>query len=229
MITAVIIQPSYLPWLGFFEQLWRSDVFVFYDDVQFDKNGWRNRNRIKTAQGIQWLSVPVHVALGEKINAVKIDNSTNWKKKQLRTIEIAYSKTPYFDKYFQIIETILLQDWCLLTDLNISLIKEISKVLGIERNILLSSEMNISEGGKTGRLVNICKSLGADLFYEGSKGSSYVEEDVFLKNGIRVEYQNYDHPIYKQWYGDFIPYLSIIDLLFNHGPESLIILTRKKT
>jgi len=223
---AVILQPGYLPWLGFFEQMWQSDFFVFYDDVQFDKNGWRNRNRIKTANGIQWLTVPVHITLGDKVKDVRIDNTQNWQKKHLRSLELAYSKSPFLKNYFGIFKDIISKKWEYLIDLDVRLIHQINEILGIERKIFFSSKLNVVGGEKTGRLINICKFLGAKIFYEGSAGRNYIDINEFEKAGIKIEYQNYKHPTYSQLHGEFLPCLSIIDLIFNEGSKSLEILTK---
>lgn len=223
--TAVILQPSYLPWLGYFEQIWKSDVFVLYDDVQFDKNGWRNRNRIKTPDGPRWLTVPVRAHLGAKINEVEIDNRQNWRKKHLKNIESAYQKAPYFEEYFEYFKKIYEQEWKYIAELDIFLIHLINDFLGLDRQILRSSELGLTGGGKVGRLVEICRSLKADVFYEGQAGKNYIDDKEFEDNDIRIIYQNYRHPSYRQSYGDFAPYLSVIDLLFNEGPKSLEIIT----
>lgn len=225
MKTTVILQPSYLPWLGYFEQIYRSDIFVFYDDAQFDKNGWRNRNRIKTKDGVQWLTVPVKVSLGDKIKDVRIDNSSKWYQKHLKTVELAYKKAKFFEENFKILEKILSQHWDYLVDLDVTLIKEINKILGMGKNLIYSSQIGVREGGSTSRLVNICSKLGADTFYEGASGRDYIIAEEFKKAKIKLVYQNYKHPVYTQLYGDFLSHLSIIDLIFNEGPNSLKILT----
>jgi len=224
-----ILQPGYLPWLGFFEQLYRSDVFVIYDDVQYDKQGWRNRNRIKTAHGIQWLTVPVHVRLNEfpLINQIEIDKWMNWRSKHLSSVSQNYSKTAFFKKYIDIFRVIYAQEWEYLIDINMAFILKLADCLGMkDKKIILSSTLNV-EGDRLERLVKICKKLNADTFYQGSGGRSYMDEDYFLKNDIKIQYQDYLHPSYNQLYGEFIPYLSVIDLLFNHGEDSLNILINK--
>jgi hypothetical protein len=221
-----ILQPGYLPWLGFFEQMHRSDVFVIYDDVQYDKEGWRNRNRIKTANGIQWLTVPVHVKLTEHplIVGTKIDNTVNWRKKHLASMKQNYAKAPFFKGYIHIFEHAYSKEWEYLVDLDIYFIAKLAECLGMgNKNIIRSSTLDL-KGDRIGRLINLCKLFGADTFYEGASGKNYIDENEFLSHGIKVEFQNYQHPIYNQLYGDFIPYLSVVDLLFNHGTESLKIL-----
>jgi hypothetical protein len=222
-----ILQPGYLPWLGFFEQLYRSDLFVMYDDVQYDKQSWRNRNRIKTAHGTQWLTVPILFKFqnASLVKEVQIDNKQQWKKKHLRAIRLSYSKTPFYKSYIDIFEEAYSREWEYLVDIDLYFIKELADCLGLgDRKIVRSSTLHIG-GNRLERLVNICKRFQADTFYEGAAGRNYIDEGYFEKQGITVEYQDYHHPVYKQLYGDFVPYLSVIDLLFNHGDGSLAILT----
>lgn len=224
-----ILQPSYLPWLGFFEQLNKSDIFIIYDDVQYDKNGWRNRNKIKTPNGSQWLTVPVHIKFEEHplIMNVKIDNKKNWRKTHLYSIRQNYSKAPFYKEYINIFEEAYLKDWDYLVDVNMYFISKLLECLGIKnKKMVKSSTINV-EGGRIQKLVNICKVFKADIFYEGLKGMEYIDERSFNDNGIKVEYQNYKHPEYNQLYGDFISYLSVIDLLLNHGEDSLGILMKE--
>lgn len=224
-MKAGILQPGYLPWLGFFEQVYKSDIFVIYDDVQFDKNGWRNRNRIKTANGVQWLTIPVFLKSQNKplIKDVRIDNKINWKKKHLESIKVNYSKAEFYLQYYSMFEELLSKDWDFLIELDMEFIFRICHALGIKREIKFSSEMSV-DGDKNARLINICKKFNANKFFEGQSGKDYMDIDLFKKNGIEVEFQNYKHPEYRQLYGDFIPYLSIVDLLFNEGEKSLQIL-----
>lgn len=229
-MTVGILQPGYLPWLGFFEQLYKSDVFVLYDDVQYDRDGWRNRNRIKTPNGIQWLTVPVifNYNYSPNINQVRIDNSKNWRKKHLSSIKQNYSKAKFFKNYIDLFEDIFNRNWELIVDIDVFLIRSFAELLGLGgKKIYLSSELNVV-GDRISRLINICKMFNGDIFYEGAAGKQYIDDEIFLKNGIKVEYQNYQHPIYPQLYGDFVSHLSIIDLLFNCGNESLDILANIK-
>jgi hypothetical protein len=225
-MTAVILQPSYLPWLGFFEQMYRSDIFVIYDDVQYDKGGWRNRNRIKTAHGPLWLTVPVHIKMGMLIKDVRINNHINWAKKHLKSIYNWYHKANFFEEYFPYFEAILSKKWEFLVDLDLELISLINKLLGIKRKIILSSSLKV-QGDRIQRLLKILKLIGADIFYEGASGKNYIREEDFEKEGIKVIFQDYQHPVYPQLYDKFVPYLSVIDLLFNCGGESLYIILNK--
>jgi len=221
-----ILQPGYLPWLGFFEQMHGSDIFVVYDDVQYDKESWRNRNRIKTAKGIQWLTVPVLINFEEHplIGEVKINNTVNWSKKHFSSIKQNYSKAPFFKKYIPIFDEAYSKKWEYLIDIDMYFILKLAECLGIrDKRIVQSSTLNI-EGDRIGRLVKICNLFDADIFYEGASGKNYIDEKSFIDRGVRIEYQDYKHPIYNQLYGNFIPYLSVVDLLFNCGDESLSIL-----
>jgi hypothetical protein len=226
----VILQPSYLPWLGYFDQMFKSDVFVIYDDVQFDKHGWRNRNRIKTAQGVQWLTVPV-LTKGRNfpLNCdVEINNTAAWQDKHLKSLKQNYVQAPWFDKSFAAFEAILQRPFRFLIDLNLELISAIKNNLRLTTHICRASELSVPRSGKTERLIEICQKFGADTFLEGEAGQNYIDEALFAQHGIRLEYQRYQHPIYQQLHGEFVPYLSIVDLLFNHGSGSLEILTNKK-
>lgn len=221
-----ILQPSYLPWLGYFEQMHRADVFVFYDDVQFEKGSWRNRNRIKTPQGAQWLTVPV-LTKGRDfppINEVGVNNAEPWRKKHLRTLAQYYSKAPHYAQYAPALADIIDQPWDRLCHLNIALTRHLAAVLGITTPVLLASELGVPGSGAP-RLVDILERLGGTVFYEGAAGRDYIDEALFSSRGMRVEFQDYKHPVYAQLHGEFVPYLSVVDLLFNHGPDSLSILT----
>lgn len=224
-----ILQPGYLPWLGFFEQMYKSDVFVIYEDVQYDKHGWRNRNRIKTANGVQWLTVPILVKFEEHplISEVEVDNKQNWRKKHLSAIQQSYSKAPFYKEYAGIFEEAYSRDWEYLIDIDMYFITKLSECLGMGSKKIIRSSTLDATGDRVERLVNMCKMFKADTFYEGAAGRKYLDEKHFAGHGIRLEFQDYKHPVYNQLYGDFVPYLSVIDLLFNHGEESLAILTNR--
>jgi hypothetical protein len=226
-----ILQPGYLPWLGFFEQVYKSDVFVIYDDVQYDKHSWRNRNRIKTPQGALWLTVPVITRFEDRTltKDILIDNKTNWRKKHLLSIRHNYSRAPFFLQYIPLFEETYSREWETLIDLDLFLIERLINALGMtDKRLVRSSTLKVT-GARVDRLIAICKRFQADTFYEGASGKNYIDENIFSDQGIRVVYQEYSHPVYRQIHGDFVPYLSLIDLLFNHGPESLAILTNRAT
>ncbi len=227
-----IIQPGYLPWLGFFEQVSRCDVFVYLDDVQYTKNDWRNRNRIKTKDGTQWLSVPVSYSFGQKIKDVHINNSQPWYRNHLQALKMWYSRSAYYKGYIEELDYILRRDRKYLIDLNVELSSWVMKLLGLNPQIRFSSEILIDSNDKQMRLVQICKVLNCNYFYEGKLGQQYIDVNLFRDEGITVKYQEYSHPYYQQqWLKEqnYISHLSIIDLLFNCGPDSLDILTGLKT
>jgi hypothetical protein len=225
-----ILQPGYLPWLGFFEQVYRTDIFVIYDDVTFDKGGWRNRNRVKTPQGWCWLTVPVikEKLMTTLIREVKICYKSDWRKKHLATLQQNYRRAPHYADINPIIEKAYGMSWERLIDLDMYFIEEFMRYLGIERKLFFSSALGI-EGDRNTRLIKICRHFGAERFYEGEAGQSYMDVALFQKNGIEVIFQDYQHPVYSQVNGNFVPYLSTIDLLFNHGRESNeIIISQRK-
>ncbi|RJQ72930.1 MAG: hypothetical protein C4519_18315 [Desulfobacteraceae bacterium] len=221
-----ILQPGYLPWLGFFEQMQRADVFVYYDDVQFEKGSWRNRNRIKTAQGPQWLTVPV-LTKGHSfplIKDVRINNAQPWAVKHIKAITQNYGKAFYFAEYASGLFAVLEKKWAFLLDLDVALVTWLREQLGIATPVLFSSELGIA-GRNVERLIAIIHHLNGTVFYEGKAGMDYIEPALFQAEGIEVSFQEYEHPVYPQLYDGFTPFLSIIDLVLNCGPDSLAILT----
>jgi hypothetical protein len=224
-MRVTILQPSYLPWLGYFEQMHRSDQFVLYDDVQFTRRDWRNRNRIRVQEGSIWLTVPViqKNKFEQNLLETKIDNSTSWKRKHLETIRCHYSKTPFFDLHFPWCEKIFNSEWNFLLDLSLETIQYLKGQLKINTPLLRSSELG-GTGDKTERLISICKQLGATHYLSGESARNYISEKDFSDQGIELEYQEYQHPEYPQRYEGFVPFLSTIDLLFNCGNKSLDLL-----
>jgi WbqC-like protein family len=224
-MRVVILQPSYLPWLGFFDQLHRCDCFVIYDDVQYTRRDWRNRNRILTPQGLQWLTVPVlnkgryHQSIAE----AAIDYSQHWIRKHLNAMKLGYQHARFFADYYPTIEQILTQAPNLLLDLNLRLIRQIAAWLGITTPLIYASQLQAT-GSSTARLVDICRKLNATHYLTGNAANAYLDLTAFEIANIVVEYQNYQHPVYTQLSREFIPWLSIVDLLFNHGRDSLAIL-----
>ena len=216
MIVA-IHQPEYLPWLGFFKKMMNVELFVFLDDVQFRKKGWQNRNRIRINDGTALLSIPVHTHSYPKINEVTIDNEKNWSIRHKKSILYNYARAPYFDEIKDFIESIFEKKFQYLLDLNTEIIKFIMNELEIKSKIVFSSELEISKKGSD-RVLDICKAVGADHYITGTFwAESNLRVEEFKKSNIDVEFQKFQHPIYKQIHGEFIPEMSIIDLLFNEG------------
>ena len=218
-----IHQPQYLPWLGYLDKIDKADVFVLLDNVQFKKNEWQNRNRIKTAQGCQWMTVPVLYRLPEKINEVRINNKTNWSRKHLQALITNYSKSTYFDNYKSFFEDIFNRSWDHLVDINIEIIKFLISALELKTKLVMASDLKLREE-PTERLIDICKTLNGNKYLAGNDGNKYMNLELFDKEGIEVIFQDFKHPVYNQLFGDFEPYLSAIDLLFNCGDNSLEIL-----
>jgi len=236
-VKAVILQSGYIPWLGYFDLIEKADVFVFLDDVQWTTRDWRNRNRVRTPEGWSWLTVPVQLRKPHYeyiVKDVEIDNSRNWQEKHLRTLKSCYKKAPYFDEAYPLFDSILSKKQKFVVDLNYELLFGICNYIGLKgTRFLFSQEMSISrEIKKTGKLISILEEIrGVTTYISGPSAKSYIEESKFEGKGIKVEWHNYQHPYYRQntWGSNiFIPYLSIIDLLFNHGTESLNILSCSK-
>lgn len=223
MTTVAILQPGFLPWLGFFDQMIRSDRFVYYDDVQFDKHGWRNRNRIKAASGPAWLTVPVRHSghHGQSIAETEIDHTRPWSQKMVRTIEQAYARSPHCRRYTQELGEVLCAEpkTTLLLDLDLRIIELMRRWLEIDTPVVRASALGI-EGGQSDRLVAICRHFGADRYLSGNAAKSYLAQELFDAAGISVVWQDYQHPEYRQLHGAFIPYLSALDLVLNLGPDS---------
>ena len=216
MIVA-IHQPEYLPWLGFFKKMMNVELFVFLDDVQFRKKGWQNRNRIRINDGTTLLSIPVHTHSYPKINEVTIDNEKNWSIRHKKSILYNYARAPYFDEIKDFIESIFEKKFQYLVDLNTEIIKFIMNELEIKSKIVFSSELEISKKASD-RVLDICKAVDADHYITGTFwAESNLRVEEFKKSNIDVEFQKFQHPIYKQIHGEFIPEMSIIDLLFNEG------------
>jgi len=221
-----VLQPGYLPWLGFFEQMLSVDVFVLYDDVQYDRRGWRNRNRLKSPNGPVWLTVPV-IQKGKYhqiIRDVIIDNSRPWRKKHIGTVETFYRKAPYFERLFPEFSEILNRDWEYLWELDLALIRWMSGIIGIGTPIKLASELHVP-GTKSERLLEICHKLGADEYYSGAAARHYLDLSLFsasweVAGGVKVHFQEYNHPVYPQLHGQFVSHLSTLDLLMIAAPEA---------
>jgi WbqC-like protein family len=223
-MIAVILQPSYIPWRGYFDQIRRADLFVFYDDVQYDKHGWRNRNQIKTAQGKQWLTIPVHssgVTQGVPIKAVKIDQSKPWAKNHLKALTISYSKAPCFKQYLPLLESFYARRDEFIADFTVEITIKLARELGNSHTrFMRSSELDGITGEKTDRLIQILKRVGATHYISGPSAQDYIETEKFAAADITLEYIRYDYPEYPQLYPPYDPFVSVLDLLFMLGSDS---------
>lgn len=223
--TLVVLQPGYLPWLGFFDQLRRSDTFVLYDDVQYDKGGWRNRNRLKSAGGPTWLTVPVRTKgrPRQRLLDVEIDNGQRWARQHISTIRQLYARAPFLGRYLPGLVEVLSRPWARLVDLDIELTSLLSGWLDLDRRVLRSSQMGIGGRG-TRRLVDIALETGATRYLSGDAARAYLDEAMFAERGIEVEWHGFRHPTYPQQHGAFVPYLSALDLLMNCGEGATAVL-----
>lgn len=223
-MKCVILQPSYIPWRGFFHLIQKADVFVFYDDVQYDHRGWRNRNRIAGPQGSQWLTIPVRhkgaIINQIPINEIRIDSESDWNKKHCSSLRHVYRRTPHFDRYWPLVESFYLDTPKLLADFTIETTIALARELGLEQTRFLRASDLPSNGQKTDRLLCILRHLGADHYISGPSAKDYLEEEKFQASGITLEYMEYDYPEYPQVQQTFDPHLSILDLLFMVGPEA---------
>lgn len=222
-MNCVILQPSYIPWRGYFHLIQKADVFVFYDDVQYDKHGWRNRNRIKTANGSIWLTIPVkskgNVVDDLPINTVEIDWARDWAKKHWRTLEQTYGKAPYFSRYSPLLKAHYAKRSASLCDWTIELTVLLANELGLERKFVRASELG-AQGSRTARLMDILRKLGASHYISGPSARDYLEENLLKEAGISLEYIEYNYGSYPQLYPPFDPHVSILDLLFMTGPDT---------
>lgn len=217
-----IHQPNYLPWSGYFHKMESADLFLILDTVQYVKHEYDNRCKIKTPNGEQWLTVPISPPrLGTPITEVMLANETDLSRQSWKTIKNNYSQSPYFADYKDELHEIYNQKWGSLRDLNIKIIQMIQSRLGIETPLEIASMLPERTLKGTDLLISYCKELGATIYLSGIGGKNYLKQEQFEKNNIRLEFQNYTPIVYPQMFGDFIPNLSVIDLLFNCGKESL--------
>lgn len=215
-------QPNYIPWIGYFHKMARADKFILADDVQYTSQSYTNRTRIKTARGRHWLSVPV-LTRGrgcQPIKDVRIDRSKNWRKKHWKTLCVNYTYAPFFDHYADFFEKLYRKEWTFLADLNIAILEFLRREFAICTPLYLSSELDLKLENSTGRIINMVKVLNCDQYISGRGASvDYLEEDLFREAGIELIYDDFDHPYYRQQFGEFLPNLGAIDLLFNEGPR----------
>jgi len=225
-----IHQPNYLPWLGYFSKIKQSDLFILFDDVQFPrgKKHFGHRNRIKTNfNASKWLTVPIQNKSDMvSFNDTDINYSLDWNKEHLRLIEIFYKEAPHFNKYFTDISELLLKEYANLTELSKKLIVYFMKELKINTEVKLSSDfggVGLTGSDKIFNILEKVRSYAHTVEYISGSGEGsrrYIEEGEFKKRRINLHWQEYEHPVYNQLFNGFMPYLSVIDLLFNEGKES---------
>ncbi len=219
-----IHQLHYLPWLRYFEKIARSDVFVVLDSIQYNKNGWQNRNRIKGPQGAVLLTVPVRVGYQQRLDEVRINKASPWRRKHWRGIVQCYGKAPFFDRYAPMLEETYAQSWESLNGLNRHMLHLFVDALGIDTSIVYASDLD-APGEATERLVQLVQTVGGTQYYSGAFAlEAYLDAKVLASAQIELVLQEWRAPVYPQRYGAFIPDLSILDLLMNCGPDALSII-----
>lgn len=223
-MKAVILQPSYIPWRGYFDQIRKADVFVFYDCVQYDDRGWRNRNKIKTPQGAQWLTVPVNSkgcqTLQTPIADISIAWDTPWAERHLKALQLNYRKALFFPDYEELLKSIYSRRDEKLADFTCATTELIARELGISHTRFIRSSNLPAEGSKSDRLLSILRHLGASHYISGPSARDYMELDKFTNAGISVEFMDYNYRSYPQLHGPFEPQVTVLDLLFNVGARA---------
>jgi hypothetical protein len=214
-----MIQPNFLPWRGYFDFIDDVDLFIIYDDVKYTHRDWRNRNKIKTNNGLKWISVPVIHNSNTLINEALIDYSSRWVEKQIKTITLSYQNAKYFEVYSKELFNILMAKPKLLSELNYNLIKWIMKELEINTRLQFASEFK-KTGSKFDKPLKILKLVGATEYLSGPTAKEYTEINKYNNANIKVEYKEYNYKEYPQLWGSFLPNVSILDLLFNCGDNS---------
>jgi len=215
-----VIQSCFIPWRGYFDFIRSVDLFVVYDDVQYSKNGWRNRNRIKTPQGTRWITVPVrHHSLSQLICETEIDEKHDWRATHTRLWEENYGGAPYYQDVLAILGRLGLRTEDTISGLNIALIKTILAYMEIDTQLMLSSELNLG-GKKTNRLIELLTRVEANIYLSGPSADAYLDKDAFRHAGIGLEYKSYDYEPYPQLWGEFDGAVTVLDLIANCGPTS---------
>jgi hypothetical protein len=216
-------QPAYIPWLGYFDKIASADVFVYLDTVQFEKNSFINRNKIKTPQGALWLTIPVKTKghTCASLRTTEIDDAQPWRAKHLKSIEMNYRKAPRFEECFPKIEALMLMPESNLAEYCFHQLRFWLDELAIDTQVVRSSKLPV-ESTKSNLILDICRHFSAGHYLSGALGLNYLIEDDFRKKGVAIEYQSFTPQAYPQLWGDFIPYLSILDWWMNTADDSLI-------
>lgn len=215
-----VIQSSFIPWRGYFDFVASVDLFVFHDDLQYTKGDWRNRNRIKTSKGTEWLTVPIHYhKVSQLICETLIDNSTSWSVKHINKWKAEYRAAPHLDDVLDILHGIEDCQEKTISQLNLKSIRRICEYLNISTPMLQSSELSLT-GNKTDRLIDLLKKLNASTYLSGPSADTYLDKEAFRRNGIQLEYKSYDYTPYPQLWGEFVGEVTVLDLIANCGPEA---------
>lgn len=215
-------QPQYLPWLGYFDKMDRVDLFVLLDVVQYKKNEWQNRNRIRTADGWQWLTVPVHYRFPMRIHEVGIDESSSWRRKHGEALRTQYARAARRDAILPRLLALLQEEAPDLASLNTRTVKLLAELLGVRTPIVSASKLGPLPEGADERLIHLCRHFGCTTYLAGAGGQEYMDLRTYRRAGIEVRFQAFRHPLYRQVYPSFEPNLSAVDLLLNEGPGTIL-------
>jgi hypothetical protein len=211
-------QPAYLPWLGYLDKIASVDVFVYLDTVQFEKNSYTNRNRIKTPQGVQWLTVPVRQKghITQTLEQTEIDETKPWRSKNLKSVAMSYARAGHFRECFEKLEALHAEQDGLLAGLCWKQLRFWLEEFAIATEIVRASELPVS-GRKSGLILELCRHFGVDYYLSGSLGRDYLQADEFAAAGVHIAFQDYVSPVYPQLWGEFVPNLSVVDYWMNCG------------
>lgn len=221
-MIAAVMQPTYLPWMGYFDLLDQADVFVLLDTVAFSRQSWQQRNRILAGGTVQWLTVPVRHALGTPIREIAVDTSRPWRRKHWGSLEQAYRRAPFWAEERGLLAPVYEREWRLLAELDVSLIRALAARLGIGTELVLASSLAPAAGGREDALVDICRQVGAGTYLSPAGAAVYLASDArFAAHGIELRFHAYEHPVYAQPGTEFVSHLSVVDLLANVGPAAL--------
>jgi hypothetical protein len=227
-LRGTILQPLYLPWMGYFEMIAAAEVFVIFDHVPFARKSWQSRNRIKGPNGEVMLNVPVEREhRGNPISGIRVNYSqgdpleNHWK-----TVRLSYGKAEYFAEHSGFLEEIYQRKPELLSNLNQQIISSVCKILGIGTPMVRSSTLSLSDENLRGteRVISVCKAAGITQLYDGAAAKGFLDTELMKREGVSIRFQEYKHPEYRQLWGPFLPYMSVIDVLFNEGPDAMRII-----
>jgi hypothetical protein len=227
-MRVTIHQPQFLPWLGYLDKIDQADVFIMLDTVQFKKNEWQNRNRIRTAKGWQWLTVPVRQHFGQRIDEVRIIPTAAWKARHLRALEMHYARAPYRDRYLAQLRELYAAPWDKLSQLSKATVQWLLKAYGITTPVHSAAQYPARDEA-TDRLIDLCRTVGATRYLAGPGAEHYMDKPRFESSGIRLDIQVFRHPVYRQVYEPFEQNLSALDLLFMQGPDALTALRQARS
>jgi hypothetical protein len=227
-MRVTIHQPQFLPWLGYLDKIDQADLFIMLDTVQFKKNEWQNRNRIRTAKGWQWVTVPVLQHFGQRIDEVVINPTAAWKAQHLRALDMHYARAPYRNRYLTQLRELYSTPWNKLSDLSKATVQWLLEAYGITTPVHSAADY-AARDEPTDRLIDLCRAVGATQYLAGPGAEHYMDKPRFESAGVRLEIQVFKHPIYCQVYEPFEPNLSALDLLLMQGPDALTTLRQTRT